>query len=76
MLDRYGGVKTAKRLLATGDGRQGLTALFKLEGFHAVDRYSVEALVLREPWGELFTENELSVAKQRLDDFKRDPRTE
>ena len=71
MLDRYGGVETAKRLLATGDGQQGLVTLYDLEGLIAVERYSVEALVLRESWGDLFSADQLAEARRRLDSLKR-----
>jgi len=63
MLDQYGGLETAKRLLAENQPQQGL---FKLWELGALD-ISVEATVLRPEFCELFDEAELATARQRLE---------
>jgi hypothetical protein len=49
------------------------TGLERLAKEHHLD-LSVEALVLQEPWSELFTEDELNVARERLATISRSER--
>ena len=63
MFREYGGVETAKRLLQTPDHQDGLTRLWELRRLDL----SIEALVLKEQWSPLFTDDELNVARARLE---------
>ena len=63
MIGTYEGLGAAVRLLenpTVGDGFITLAELGKL-------CLSVEALVIKEPWHTLFTEDQLAVARSRLD---------
>jgi hypothetical protein len=62
MVQQYGGVTTAKRLLASNHYPEGLTRLWELKRLDI----SMEALVLQSPWCDLFTNEELAVARRRL----------
>lgn len=64
MLGEHGGKGTADRLLATSKPSAGFTELF-LRGKENL-RLSVEYLVLSEPWRELFTADQLAIARKRL----------
>ncbi len=66
MLDRYGGIETAKRLLADSEPQQGLYRLWELD---AID-ISLEATVLEERFSSLFTDAELEEARRRLADLE------
>lgn len=57
-----GGLAAAKRLLASEGFSEGLTRLWE-EGRLDI---SMEAQVLRNPWRQLFTDEELGVARRRL----------
>ena len=61
VIDR-GGLDAAKMLLGSGGYSEGLTRLWEEKRLDI----SMEATVLQDPWRELFTEEELSVAKQKL----------
>ena len=66
MVYRWGGVETAKRILATEDFiQEGITKLWKLGGLSI----SLEAIVLKPEYRELFTDRELKTAKKRLEDL-------
>jgi len=65
MLEEYGGVETAKRLLAVSQPQAGL---FKMWELHLLDE-SVEAAVLKERYRSLFTDSELTEARRRLDEL-------
>jgi len=65
MLDKYGGLGTAKRLLVKND-RQ--TRLFKLYELGLLDE-SMEAVVLQERFRPLFTDEELAEARRRLEEL-------
>lgn len=65
MLDQYGGLETARRLLREDEPQSGLLRLWELD---ALD-ISVEATVLRPQFRELFTGDELTTARQRLRDL-------
>lgn len=65
MLAEYGGVETARRLLASDEPQEGLFKLYELGLLHD----SMEAVVLCEQFKPLFTEKELAQAYKRLDDL-------
>ena len=70
MLDQYGGVSAAKRLLAELGIQEALMELWELG---LLDQ-SREAVVLQERFGSLFAQDEIDKAYCRLDDlgfFKR-----
>lgn len=64
MVNEHGGKETANRLLATNKPSDGFTELF-LRGRENL-RLSVEYLVLQKAWRDLFTTEQLSVARKRL----------
>ena len=59
MLDQYGGVEAAKRLLAKQEVQQGLMTLWEMG-------HPVEAHVLRPRFRPLFTQEEVDEATRRL----------
>jgi hypothetical protein len=65
MLIQYGGVETARRLLAKKGAQEGLFTLWEL---HLLDS-SMEAYVIKDQFQPLFTEEERREARQRLDDL-------
>lgn len=65
MLEEYGGVETAKRLLAISEPQIGLYKLWEL---NLLDK-SMEAVVLQERFRSLFTEAEINEAHRRLDEL-------
>jgi hypothetical protein len=65
MLGKYGGVETAKRLLASKETQTGLFELYHLELLHE----SMEAVVLQEKFRSLFTDSELAEARRRLEEL-------
>jgi hypothetical protein len=62
MLSEYGGLGTARRLLASPEASSGFTALYERGRFDL----TVEAVVVRSEFAELFTEQEVEVARRRL----------
>jgi len=63
MIDEYGGVEVAKRLLA----KQGIqSGLMRLRELDLLD-HSMEAAVLQERFRSLFTEAEVQEARRRLE---------
>ena len=62
MLDERGGLQTAKHLLHTTGLSDGFVALWKCNRLDL----TVEAFVLKTEWRELFSEEELAIAKKRL----------
>lgn len=68
MVQEHGGKEAAVRLLATSKPSQGFTELY-LRGKENL-KFSVEYLVLTEPWGTLFTESQLEIARKRLNEVK------
>jgi hypothetical protein len=70
MVNQYSGKEAADRLLATTEPSQGFTELF-LRG-RRLD-LSVEHLVLQNPWRDLFTPEQLAVARQRLSEYGFEP---
>ena len=65
MLRQYGGVGTAKRLLASKETQTGLFELYHRELLHE----SMEAVVLQEKFRPLFTQEELAEAHRRLEEL-------
>ena len=65
MVTDHGGLIAAKLLLGSKHHAEGLTRLWE-EGRLDI---SMEALVLRMPWCELFSIEDLSVAHKRLSDL-------
>jgi hypothetical protein len=66
MVHEHGGKETADRLLATSNPSEGFTELFLRGRDHL--KISVEYVVLQNPWRELFTEEQLEIARKRLRD--------
>lgn len=62
MLDKYGGLKTAKKLLVTDKIHEGLVKLYL---FGRLD-LTVEKLVLNKKYRILFSEENLKRAKRKL----------
>ncbi len=69
MVNEHGGREAANRLLATNKPSEGFTELF-LRGGRETLRLSVEYLVLQKPWRDLFTEEQLAVARRRLIEYE------
>jgi hypothetical protein len=62
MLNRHGGLRTVKKLLyKTGIpfGFNKLSALGRLD-------LTIENLILENPWNKLFSDDEKTIARQRL----------
>lgn len=70
MLATYGGVDTARRLLASSSVSDGFVALWER---NRVD-LAVENVVLRPAFEPLFTDEERDTARQRLRDYGFDTR--
>ena len=62
MLAEYGGVGTAKRLLAKSEPQEGLFELWRLNLLYE----SMEAVVVQEKHQSLFTKDEVAEAHRRL----------
>ncbi|MBW1998582.1 MAG: hypothetical protein JRJ29_11530 [Deltaproteobacteria bacterium] len=62
MVNRYGGLEAAKALLHSPGSQEGLIALWHCGRLDI----SMEATILKSPWNNLFTEEELEIAKKRL----------
>ena len=65
MVAEYGGVKTAQKLLAMPEPSSGFTVLWDYERLDL----SVEALVLRDEYDSLFTNEERTIARNRLEQY-------
>jgi len=65
MVNADGGLKAAKKLLSAGGYSEGLTRLWEERRLDI----SMEATVLQEPWSQLFTEEELLVARRKLEEL-------
>ena len=66
MVSERGGLGAARQLLHTPEPSSGFTRLWELGRLDL----SVEAVVLRLPWYELFTHEELTIARQRLAEYE------
>ena len=62
MLNEHGGLETARILIHSERVSDGYVALWERQRLDL----TVEALILREPWNQLFTEQELNIARNRL----------
>jgi hypothetical protein len=62
MVANQGGLQAAKALLNSNTYSEGLTRLWEEKRLDI----SMEATVLKQPWRELFTDEELSTAKEKL----------
>lgn len=65
MVTDRGGLSAAKSLIASPHISEGLTRLWQERRLDI----SMEATLLREPWCQLFSPEELAVARKRLDDL-------
>jgi hypothetical protein len=65
MLDQYGSLETARRLLSKPGIQEGLMKLWELD---CLDE-SMEALVVQQRFRPLFTEAEIAEATRRLDEL-------
>ena len=65
MVQEYGGLRTAKRLLAKTDIQSGLTTLWDCGRLDL----SMEALVISERYQPLFTKEEIETARARLVEY-------
>jgi hypothetical protein len=63
MVNKDGALQTAKRLILSNTLSTGFSRLWELNRLDL----TVEALALREPWRQLFTEDEIERAQQRLE---------
>jgi hypothetical protein len=68
IFNTYGGLKTAKRLVASGDLQYGL---HRLAGLGRLD-LSMEQIMLERGFAPLFTLEELQAARWRLAQIERD----
>jgi hypothetical protein len=62
MMENDGPVETAKRLVLDFKYHDGLRKLWELKRLDL----TVEAIIMREPWCELFSDEILNRAKERL----------
>lgn len=62
MLANHGAVETVNRLLSTREYSEGFTRLWELNVLHL----SMEAIILQEPYCQLFTSEQLQIARTRL----------
>jgi hypothetical protein len=62
MLANHGAVETVNRLLRTQEYSEGFTRLWELNVLHL----SMEAIILQEPYCQLFTPEQLQIARTRL----------
>lgn len=62
MIHEQGAIETARKLIMSPDLSQGITALWECGRLDI----TVEALVLREPWSQLFPEEVLTTAREKL----------
>lgn len=69
MVGRDGGLETARRLLRGPGGHEGL---LKLRDCGCLG-LSVEALVLKPEWHDLFTDEERDIARRRLKEYGYEP---
>ena len=65
MVNDSGGLGAAKRLLNAPDVSDGFRRLWEAKRLD----FTVEAVVLQDKWASLFTAEELSIVRQRLEDL-------
>ena len=71
-ISELGGFETARVLLEKPHPSEGFADLWKANRLDL----TVEALVLREPWRQLFEDRHLAIAEKRLKDARYDPSKE
>jgi hypothetical protein len=69
MLHELGGVTTARQLVLSPELSQGFTAMWECGRLDL----TVEATILQEPWRQLFTEDVLSAAQEKLQELGYNP---
>ena len=62
MVSNEGGLKTARKLLATAEPSDGFTELWRN---HRLD-LTMENLIIKQKYRSLFTEQEIEIAQERL----------
>ena len=72
MVNEKGGLKTAKQLIVTESPSDGFTTLYLCGRLDLC----VEFVALKSIYAELFTEEELEKARDRLQQYKCEPPTE
>jgi hypothetical protein len=65
MVNEHGGLEAAKNLLHKKELSVGFMALWKRGRLDL----TMEAMILEPTWNELFTEEEIEIAKKRLSDL-------
>lgn len=65
MLANEGGIKTDKKLICKNGGTVGFEKLYECKRLDL----SVEALVYQDKYKELFTEEEITMCKERLKEY-------
>jgi hypothetical protein len=65
MLSIKGAVDTVNFLLGVDKYSEGITRIWELKALYL----SMEAIIIKEPYCQLFTENQLKVARKRLKDL-------
>ena len=65
MIGEHGGLETARQLLRKSEVSSGFTTLWECERLDL----SVEAVVLKEQWRPLFTDEDLRTARTRPEDL-------
>ncbi len=63
MIAEYGGVETAHKLIASRDDLSGFTILWEN---HKQNELSLESVVIKPEYQELFTEQEVNECRRRL----------
>ena len=69
MVNELGGLRAARSLLHAPGLSEGFTALWERKRLDL----TMEALILKQPWKALFSEEELGVARKRLSDLSYTP---
>ncbi len=62
IVNEQGGLIAAKRLINSSNYSEGLTRLWEIKRLDI----SLEATVLQEPWRQLFTQEEMTKARDKL----------
>ena len=65
MVNEHGGLETARILLNSTDVSDGYTAMWERQRLDL----TVEAIILKPEWKELFSDNEREIAKTRLEQY-------
>ncbi len=65
MLHKHGGLRTGQILLHAARVSEGYTALWERKRLDL----TVEAMILKPEWHDLFTEEERKIARKRLEDY-------